>query len=171
LDVTLLPLDVLDGDSIDRLGLSIGQRFGRLDGFVHCAAELGPLTPTAQLDPATLARVMAVNALSAQRLIRSLDPLFRLSDGARLVFLSDGNATSQRPFWAAYAASKNALAAIASAYAAEVEKTAIRVKWLDPGPMATRLRRAAYPGDADDARPHPREAAASVLELLAAERS
>ena len=59
--------------------------------------------------------MMAVNALSAQRLIRSLDPLFRLSDGARLVFLSDGNATSQRPFWAAYAASKNALAAIASA--------------------------------------------------------
>ena len=166
--LTLLPLDILDGDAVDRLGPSIVRRFDRLDGFVHCAAELGLLTPTFQLDPAVLARVMAVNAFSAQRLIRSLDPLFRRSDAARLVFLSDANADSKRPYWAAYAASKAALGAIASAYAAEMRQTAVRVRWLDPGAMNTRLRRAAYPGESDGTHPDPGEAARKVVELLRA---
>ncbi|MEZ5825787.1 MAG: SDR family NAD(P)-dependent oxidoreductase [Geminicoccaceae bacterium] len=167
-ELTLLPLDVLDGDAIDRLGASIAQRFARLDGFVHCAAELGPLTPTFQLDPTALSRVMSVNAFSAQRLIRSLDPLFRQSSSARLVFLADGNANARRPYWASYAASKAALDAIASAYEAEIRQTPVEVRWLDPGPMNTRLRRAAYPGEPDHTHPEPDEAAQEVVKLLQA---
>ena len=43
---------------------SIYQRFGRLDGLAACAAELGTLTPTSQLDPKTLQRVLTVNLLA-----------------------------------------------------------------------------------------------------------
>ena len=74
---------------VDPLGPAIHQRHGRLDGLAACAAELGVLTPTPHLDPAVLARVMAVNLHANQRLIRSLDPLLRASDAGRAVFLTD----------------------------------------------------------------------------------
>ena len=164
--ITLLPLDVLNGDAIDRLGPTLLQRFGRLDGFVHCAAELGPLTPTHQIDAGVLANTIAVNAGSAQRLIRSLDPCFRASQGARLVFLCDSEARIGRPFWASYAASKAALSAIVQAYAAETAKTTIEVVVTDPGPMNTRLRREAYPGEANNSHPSPEKAAQQILAAL-----
>ena len=164
--ITLLPLDLLDGDAVDRLGPSIGQRFSRLDGLAHCAGELGPLTPTHQLDPTALERAIRVNALTAHRLIRSLDPLLRQSNSARLIFVTDANARSDRPFFAAYSAGKMALEAIVRAYAAETAKTAIRSEIIDPGPMQTRLRRQAYPGEADDLHPSPECAARRIVSLM-----
>ena len=63
-EATLLPLDLADLDAVDRLGPSIYQRFGHIDGLVACAAELGTLTPTPQLDPKSFQRVLTVNLLA-----------------------------------------------------------------------------------------------------------
>ena len=163
----LLPLDLLDGTSADLLGPSIAQRFGRLDGLVHCAAALGPLTPTHQIDTAELEAVLRLDALAAQRLLRSLHPVLAQSDAAHLVFLDDQNARVGRPFFATYAASKAAQRAIIEAYAAEQRKSSMRIEIVDPGPMRTRLRRATFPGEPDDAQPPPDAAAADIVRRLA----
>src|SRR5436853_7912295 len=42
---TLVPLDLKDYAGIDRLGLALHQRFGRLDVLVGNAGILGPLSP------------------------------------------------------------------------------------------------------------------------------
>src|SRR5690349_15333118 len=42
---TLVPLDLTHGDQVDILGAALFERFGRLDGLVACAADLGTLTP------------------------------------------------------------------------------------------------------------------------------
>src|SRR5688572_17590496 len=47
---TLVPLDLKDGDGIDRLGAAIHGRWGRLDGLVSNAAVLGVITPVPHLD-------------------------------------------------------------------------------------------------------------------------
>ena len=43
---TLVPLDLRDGDAIDRLGAAIFERWGALDGLVANAGQLGVLSPT-----------------------------------------------------------------------------------------------------------------------------
>ena len=48
---TLVPLDLTTGELVDAIGPRLCERFGRLDGLVHCAAVLGLLTPLAHIRP------------------------------------------------------------------------------------------------------------------------
>lgn len=144
---TLVPLDLADGGSIDQLGGALAQRFGRLDVLVACAAELGALSPLGHLEPRAFERVMTVNATANYRLIRSLDPLLRASEAGREIFVTCAQARAGKPFWGGYAASKAALEALVMAYAAETRRMALRVNLIDPGPLRTRLRAQAFPGE------------------------
>ena len=47
---TLVPLDLKDYDGIDRLGLALHERFGRLDALVANAGILGPLSPLGHVE-------------------------------------------------------------------------------------------------------------------------
>jgi len=166
-EATLVRLDLLDGDAVDRLGPSLFARFGRLDGFLFAAAELGSLAPLAHQDPVEVAGVVAAGPLAFQRLVRTLEPLFKASDAARCVVVGDPIATAPRAFWGPYAASKAALEALALSWADELERSPIRVVVVQPGPMATRLRRRAFPGEPSEAQPGPEAYAPALCDLLA----
>jgi len=163
---TLLALDLLDGEAVDRLGPSLYARFGRLDGLLFTAARLERLTPVAHGDPDWFARLLAVNTVAAARLIRTLDPLLRRSDAGRAVFATCAVARAPRAYWGHVAATKAALEALVLAYAAEVRRTPLRVNLVDPGPLATRYRRDAYPGEPPEAAPPPTRAVPAVVALL-----
>jgi NAD(P)-dependent dehydrogenase (short-subunit alcohol dehydrogenase family) len=152
---TLVPFDLRDGKAIDRLGGALAERFGRLDVLIGNAAELGALSPVGHVDPKQFERMMALNAGANQRLIRSLDPLLRASEAGRAIFVTCAQARDPKPFWGAYAASKAALEALALCYAGETRRTNLRVNLVDPGPMRTRLRAKAYPGEPPDKVPWP----------------
>src|SRR5713101_9699151 len=47
---TLVPLDLKDYAGIDRLGLALHERFGRLDALVANAGILGPLSPLGHVE-------------------------------------------------------------------------------------------------------------------------
>jgi len=164
-EATLVPLDLLDGPAIDRLGAALFERFGRLDVLVGAAAELGPLSPLPHVDPKVFERVMALNAGATFRLIRSLDPLLRASDAGRAVFVTCAQGRDARPFWGAYAASKAALEAMVLAYAAETRRSTLRVNLIDPGPLRTRLRAQAYPGEDPSRLPLPESATEPFVSL------
>jgi NAD(P)-dependent dehydrogenase (short-subunit alcohol dehydrogenase family) len=167
-EATLVPFDLLDGGQIDQLGAALQQRFGQLDVLIGNAAELGVLSPVGHIEPKIFERVMALNALANFRLIRSLDPLLRASSAGRAIFVTADVALYPRQYWAAYAASKAALEAIAMAYAAETERTRLRVNLVDPGPMRTRLRAQAYPGEDPAQRPDPATLTDMFVELAEA---
>ena len=152
---TLVPLDLRDGKAIDRLGGVLAERYGRLDVLIGNAAELGVLSPLGHVDPKVFERVMALNAGANHRLIRSLDPLLRASDAGRAIFVTCAPAREAKPFWGAYGASKAALEALVLSYAAETRRSRLRVNLVDPGPLRTRLRARAYPGEAEDKVPLP----------------
>lgn len=164
---TLLPLDLLEPDGIERLGPSIYQRFGRLDALIHCAGERGPLTPAHQLKTADLRRILELHAIAAQRLLISTDPLLRAAPAGQAVFITDAQALDPKPFWSAYQSAKAALEAIIKSYQLETAKTNITVRLIDPEPMQTVLRRAAYPGEADDSNAPPNVAASRIIATLA----
>jgi NAD(P)-dependent dehydrogenase (short-subunit alcohol dehydrogenase family) len=163
---TLVPLDLKDHAGIDRLGAAIFSRWGRLDMLLGGAGLLGAITPLAHLEPKVFEDVMAVNVTANWRLIRSLDPLLRQSDAGRAVFLTSGVTYSFPPYWAAYSISKAALEAMVRTYAAEVAQTGVRANLVNPGPMRTRMRAQAFPGEDPMRLPPPAALAADLVGML-----
>lgn len=158
----LTPLDLADGDGIDRLGAALHERFGRVDYLVHAAAAAAPLTPTAHLSPKDLDAVMRINAIATARLIRSMDLLLRQAERPKALFVTDDRAGA--PFWGGYGASKAAGAAIARSYATEALAGArpVNVLFFAPPAMPTALRARTHPGE-DRSRLTPCEDVAAQL--------
>ena len=163
---SLIPLDLQYGKTIDALGPSLYERFGRLDVFVGNAALLGGLRPLAHIASETWERVLAVNLTANWRLIRTLDPLLRRSDAGRVIFVtSSGVARSGRAYWAPYSVSKAALESLAKTYANETADSSVKVNVVDPGATATGMRAEAYPGEDQAALQTPEEVAEIILRL------
>jgi NAD(P)-dependent dehydrogenase (short-subunit alcohol dehydrogenase family) len=162
---TLVPLDIKDFTALDRLGASLFDRFKKLDVLVGNAGQLGTLSPLGHIDPKTWDDVIAVNVTANFRLIRSLDPLLRASDAGRAVFITSGVARNVRAYWGLYAASKAALDTIVLAYAGELGKTNVKVNLFNPGPIRTRMRAKAMPGEDPMTLDTPEQAAEAILQL------
>ena len=163
---TLVPLDITDFDALDRLGATIHERWGKLDILVGNAGLLGQLSPLAHLDAKTWDETFAVNVTANYRLIRSFDPLFRLSDAPRAVFVSSGAAHKCRAFWGAYSITKAALEALARTYAEETRSIGACINLINPGPMRTKMREKAMPGEDPETLPHPDKLAPAIIELV-----
>jgi NAD(P)-dependent dehydrogenase (short-subunit alcohol dehydrogenase family) len=163
---TLVPLDLKDFDAIDRLGLSIFQRWGHLDGLIGNAGVLGGLSPVSHLDPKDFDQTFAVNVTANYRLIRSLDPLLRQSTAGRAVFLTSGAARNARPYWGLYASTKAALETLVKSYAQELKITTATANIFNPGRLRTAMHAKAFPGvDPADFR-SPAAAAPSLVDLI-----
>ena len=163
---TLIPFDITDGDSFDRLTSALYERFGRIDVVVHAAGILGTLTPVTHVEVKDFDRIVSVNLTASWRLLRALEPLLRLSPSARAIFLTtSAGVTEGRAFWGAYGATKAAMETLVRAWADEIEVTPIRAALLSPGAMRTKMRASAYPGEDPQTLPHPDELVPLLLEL------
>jgi NAD(P)-dependent dehydrogenase (short-subunit alcohol dehydrogenase family) len=165
-EATLVPCDVKDFPALDRLGAAIYERWKKLDIFVGNAGMLGPVTPLAHVDPKQWDDVFAVNVTANWRLIRSLDVLLRASDAGRVVIISSGagHKANFNPYWGPYAVSKAALDALIRTYAAEtVNVSSVKVMGTNPGPLRTRLRAQAMPGEDPQTLRTPEDFAPKVL--------
>ena len=145
---TLLPLDLADGESLDAVGPSLLDRFGRLD-------VLGPRRGGAgQADPGAAHPAQGLRGGDGGELCQRVaaDPQLVARccwpgrPGAR-VFVTDGLADAPRAYWGLYGASKAAMQHLALSWAEEARNTACRVNVFDPGVVATRLRAEAMPGE------------------------
>jgi NAD(P)-dependent dehydrogenase (short-subunit alcohol dehydrogenase family) len=162
---TGVPLDLKDYDAIDRLGASLNERYGKLDVLVANAGLLGALSPLGHIEPKVWDDVMAVNVTANYRLIRSLDPLLQASDAGRAVFLTSGAAWVANPYWGVYSVSKAAVELMARIYAAETASTKLRVNIFNPGPIRTRMRATAMPGEDPMTLDVPENVAEKILDL------
>lgn len=166
---TLVPFDLTDMTAIDRLGASIFERWGKLDILVANAGILGVISPIGHVEAKVFEKVMLTNVIATWRLIRSVEPLLLKSDAGRALILSSGAAHKCRPFWGPYSASKAAVEALARTWAAEQQRTALRVNSIDPGATRTAMRAQAIPGEDPTTLPHPSEVAAAILPLASPE--
>ena len=165
----LVPLDTCQGDLVDQLGAALHERFGRLDILVGNAAILGGLRPVGHYPPDVWANVIALNLTANWRLIRSLDPLLRLSDAGRAMFVTSGVTEGTPPaYWGAYTASKAALEALVRTYAAELKRTNLKVNIIEPGASATNMRAEAFPGEDPNTLATPDEITELFVELAEA---
>lgn len=169
---TLIPFDLVDGGGIDRLGGALFERFGRLDIWVQAAATMGAegLTPVSHADPRGFAKIEKINLTSVYRLIRSLEPLLKASQAARVIHMTTSLTSIPRAFWGPYAATKAGAETLMKCWADETESMPIRVSIVDPGRMRTQLRAQAYPGEDPETLPHPSEIGPLVVDLARADQ-
>lgn len=164
-EATLVPLDLTDMAGIDRLGGVIHERWGKLDVLVANAGILGVIAPLGHVEAKVFERVIAINVTATWRLIRSVDPLLRLSDAGRAIIMSSGAAHSARAYWGPYAASKAAVEAMARSWADETKNLPLRINSVNPGATRTAMRAQAMPGEDPQTLPHPSEVASKIVGL------
>ena len=165
---TLVPMDLRNFDGIDQLGASIYERWGRLDGLFGNAGSLGELSPLPHLAPKMWQEALEVNVTANWRLIRSLDPLLKKSEAGRAVFMTSGAARKHTPFWGSYAVTKAALESLVLTYAAECEGSKVKANLFSPGPLRTRMRARAMPGEDPNTLEPPEAVTPLIVEMLSA---
>ena len=165
--IALLDLATATAVEYDHLAATLDAEFGRLDGLVHAAALLGDRTPLEQYDVPTWCRVLHVNLTAPFILTQILLPALRKSADASVIFVSSGIVKNPRPYWGAYAVSKNGLESVRGLLASELEgEPNIRVNSINPGRMRTALRAAAYPAEDPNTVPTPASVSGAFLYVL-----
>ncbi len=110
----------------------------RVDSLVHLAGvvELGAV---GEMQADAWSHTMDVNLLAPAELTRALLPELRAARG-HVVFVNSGSGLRANPRWAAYAASKHGLKALADALRAEESANGVRVTSVYPGRVATPMQ-------------------------------
>ena len=149
--IAVLDLATADSEAYSSLAASIESEFGRLDGLVHNAGILGQRHSIEQYDVGDWQRVMHINLTAPFVMTQALLPLLKESTDPSIVFTSSGVGKIGKAFWGAYSVSKFGTEALSQILAAENVHTPLRVNCVNPGPVRTRMRLAAYPAEDRDA--------------------
>ena len=166
--VTALAGDVAD-DEHRRTLVAAALELGGLDLLVNNASALGP-SPQPRLADyplETLAHVYRVNVLAPLALVQLALPPLERSHGRILTVTSDA-AVEGYEGWGGYGSSKAALEQLTNVLAAE--HPLLRVYWVDPGDMNTRMQQEAFPGEDVSDRPPPEASVPGLLVLVEDER-
>lgn len=156
----------LAGDvSDDRHRRALVEAAGdRIDLLVNNASDLGP-SPRPELGAyplAELERVYRVNVLAPLALIQLGLP--RIEVGGCLINVTSDAAVEPYPGWGGYGSAKAALEQLTAIFSAEHPD--LRVYWVDPGDMRTRMHQEAFPGEDISDRPPPEESVPGLLALI-----
>jgi NAD(P)-dependent dehydrogenase (short-subunit alcohol dehydrogenase family) len=159
----------LSGDITDpehRAGLAdaaAGQ--GGASLLINNAGTLGasPLPALAEYPAAELLASFEVNVVAPIALTQLLLPDLRRLGGAVLSVTSDA-AIEAYAGWGGYGAAKAALEQACHVLAAE--EPAIRVWWVDPGDLRTRMHQQAFPGEDISDRPLPGTVTPAFIRLI-----
>ena len=163
---TIAQLDMSDFIGIDRLGIEIFKRWGRLDILISNAAILGTLGPLHHQNSEEFFDVININLLSNHRLIRSLDSLLKKSIFSKALFLSSSVALNSKSFWGAYAISKSGLEHMVKIWAQENKNNNLSITIVDPGRTRTNMRAKAMPGEDKEKLQTPDEVAKKIVDLV-----
>jgi len=125
-----------DVESIVRLAI---EKLGRIDILVNNAGILGPIGPLPQNDPDSWVDTVRINLIGPFLCCRAVLPFMIKERKGKIVNLSGGGATSPRPFFSAYAASKAAVIRLTETLAEETREFNIQVNAIAPGAVNTRL--------------------------------
>ncbi|WP_372843255.1 YciK family oxidoreductase [Psychrobacter sp.] len=146
----MLPMN-LEGATyaeMQKLENLIHREVGQLDGILHNAGMLGPLTPLEMYDVDMFAQVMKINFTSTFMLTQALLPLLKDAPHGSIVFTSSSVGTHPRAFWGAYALSKQAVEGMSNIFTQETQNTTnLRFNCINPGGTRTNMRAHAYPGE------------------------
>lgn len=150
-----------------QLANTITKEFGMLHGVVHCATNLGSLTPLALYDAELWYKVFQVDVHAAFFLTQACLPCLGKAPNASVIFSCSDQAEKPTAYWGAYGISQSAIRSMMQIFADEHEQDiAIRFNCVNPGPVATLLRRTAFPGESPDTVAKPEDVTLPYIYLM-----
>jgi NAD(P)-dependent dehydrogenase (short-subunit alcohol dehydrogenase family) len=146
----LYPMDLQGAapDDYTTLAHTLEKEFGRLDGLIHNAAELGALVPIANYEAELWFKTLQTDLHAPFLLTMACLGLLQTSKDASIIFTSDRVGRHGKAYWGAYGVAKAGLECLMQILADELESnTTVRANSIDPGPVLTGMRTIAYPAE------------------------
>jgi NAD(P)-dependent dehydrogenase (short-subunit alcohol dehydrogenase family) len=133
-----LALDVMDGASCAGAVDAAVQRYGRIDGLLN-ASGIYRVAPALELSDAEWQLTIDINVTGAFRLARAAGRVMTARKAGSIVTLASVSSAVANPRYAAYAASKAAVAHLTRVLAVEWAASGVRVNAIGPAVTPTPL--------------------------------
>jgi NAD(P)-dependent dehydrogenase (short-subunit alcohol dehydrogenase family) len=133
-----VPLDVVDGSSCSAAVDAAVRQWGGLDGLVN-ASGIYRVAPALELADADWERTLDINVTGAFRLARAAGKVMVAQQRGSILTLASVSSTVANPNYAAYAASKAAIAHVTRVLAVEWARHGVRVNAIGPAVTPTPL--------------------------------
>jgi NAD(P)-dependent dehydrogenase (short-subunit alcohol dehydrogenase family) len=147
--VVFIAANLANQEDIERIVAATLSEFGgRLDVLINNASVLGPTPMPFLLDYPLedFRNVVNINLIAPFLLIKKALPAMIESGGSIINVTSDAGQNGYAG-WGAYGISKFGIEGMSETWAAELEESEVRVNWVDPGNMNTKMHRDAEPDE------------------------
>ncbi len=134
-----VPADVGEFEEVRHAVAEGLARFGNLDVLVNCAGCQAPIGLLWENDPDEWARTIQVNLVGTFHCMHEVLPGMIKRRRGKIINFSGGGATSTRPNFSSYAASKAAVVRLTETAAEELRPFNIQVNAVAPGAVNTRM--------------------------------
>ena len=142
-----------------RFVLRAVDQFGTIDVLVNNASILGPRIPIADYPQSDFLDVLRVNLLGSYYMTKLVIPVMTERSSGSIINVSSGVGAVGKAEWGAYSISKFGVEALTQITANELQGTGVRVNTVNPGRMATEMRRSAYPDEDPSTLAQPKDVA------------
>jgi len=137
-EISTLPCEVQDADSVDSMMHAVLTRHGRLDCVIN-SAGIGAETPFLQTSLETFDRVLAVNLRGTFIIGQAAARLMKARKGGSIVNIASVSGIMGNAGRSAYGASKSGVVGLSRAMAVDLADFEIRVNVIAPGAVDTPL--------------------------------
>ena len=161
-DALAVPTDVTDETQVARLVERALETYGRVTGLVN-SAGVSPLSPITETSLEIWRSTMEINVTGTFLCCRAVWSRMAEQGGGSILNISSGAGKRAHAGWVAYCASKWAVMGLTESLALEGAPVGIRVNALCPGPAATPMREANFPGEDQSKLLTPDEVAEAAL--------
>ncbi len=164
--VRAIPGDITDPAHREALA-AVAQQLGGLDALVNNAGILGPSPqpPLLEYPLDVLEQVYRTNVVAQLGMIQAVYP--SLNPQARILNITSDAGVEAYPGWGGYGSAKAAFEHLSAILAAENPQ--MKIYWVDPGDMRTRMQQDAFPGEDISDRPLPESSVPGLLVLLSSD--
>jgi NAD(P)-dependent dehydrogenase (short-subunit alcohol dehydrogenase family) len=131
--------DVRDFEQISAAVDRMRVQFGGVQVLICAAAVQGPVGPFAEIPVNAWTETIQTNLIGVMNTCRAVLPGMIERRAGKIIALSGGGASSARPNFSAYAASKAALARLVETLADEVRDHNIQINCMNPGGTYTSM--------------------------------
>lgn len=169
-DCVALAVDISKPSDVENLLGAAFTRYERIDVLVNNASLLGPREWVLDYPYREWIDVLDVNLTGAFLVTKAVLKSMVEQRSGSIINVSSGVGTVGKPRWGAYLVSKFGIEGFTLMLAEELKDCNVRVNAVDPGPMRTPMRRAAYPEEDPNKLKSPDEIT-DVFLYLASERS
>lgn len=163
-------IDVSDYERVREFVEEVYKRFGRIDVLVNNAAILGVREKIVDYPVDEWRRVIDVNLNGVFYFTREVLKYMMAQGDGSIIMISSSVGRKGKARWGAYSVSKFGVEGLVQILADELKDTGIRVNSVNPGPLATKMRKQAYP-DEDSSKLKKPEEIVDIFIYLASDES